>query len=262
MPSRKKAKGRARKARANASNLILHNDSVCRHGCGPISKEDICYQFVKQFEVELNAAFDLYYDTHHQLADLYNETFDRLQANNQFNMIWDDKLMQKRVLPLFVSLGTNLILSTKTRCASHMASVVAMVIATSSHNFDRSEAIRKTERTRCLLRDLEDGLEYDSAKLLFKSSPCQCLKKIYYRLKPLPRVLFAILVLPRRIVSSPCICAQVASSSPIARLSVRQFTGQTINHGAKGSKVKLAVLIQMIDNDNSNVLAVCHPLYP
>jgi len=186
MPSRKKAKGKARKAKAKEGHLILHNDSVCRHGCEPISKDDICYKFVKQFEVELNAAFDLYYDTHHQLADLYNETFDRLQANNQFNMIWDDKLMQKRVLPLFVSLGTNLILSTKTR-SSHMASVVAMVIATSSHNFDRSEAIRQTERTRCLLRDLEDGLEYDSARLLFKSSPCQCLKKMYYLLKPLPR---------------------------------------------------------------------------
>ena len=58
MPSRKRAKGKARKAKARESScsLILHDDSVCRHGCDIISKDDICYKFVEQFEGSLRLA--------------------------------------------------------------------------------------------------------------------------------------------------------------------------------------------------------------
>jgi len=60
MPSRKRAKGKARKAKARESNcnLILHNESVCRHGCEVISKDDICYKFVEQLEVEMTAVYN------------------------------------------------------------------------------------------------------------------------------------------------------------------------------------------------------------
>ena len=71
MPSRKKAKGKARKAKAKECNLLLHDDSVCRHGCESISKEDLCYKFVKQFEVELNKAYRSC-NNDFEIGDLYN----------------------------------------------------------------------------------------------------------------------------------------------------------------------------------------------
>ena len=189
MPSRKKAKGKARKARANASNLILHNDNVCRHGCEPISKEDSCYQLVKQFEVELNA---IYRSSNRifQFGDLYNDTIERLDT--QFNRLNEDISSEncvidtkKRLLHLFVCLGTNLLLKGDHH-STNMASVVAIGALMSQHRFNRKLAF-ETKARRLRMRDLEDGVIYDAVKLFYKKSPCQCLKKMYYRLKPLSR---------------------------------------------------------------------------
>ena len=81
MPSRKRAKGKARKAKARESNcnLILHNDSICRHGCEVISKDDICYKLVEQLEVEMNTVIDSMPDEL-QLFNFYNATNERLRS--------------------------------------------------------------------------------------------------------------------------------------------------------------------------------------
>lgn len=85
MPSRKRAKGKARKAKARASNcnLILHNDNVCRHGCEVISKDDICYKFVEQFEVEMNV---VYRASRRTVNEIYTESFKRLQEVQEFTL--------------------------------------------------------------------------------------------------------------------------------------------------------------------------------
>lgn len=56
--SRKRAKGKERRAKAKASfsNLILHDESKCNH-CLTIPTDDICVQFVQQFEYELNIVY-------------------------------------------------------------------------------------------------------------------------------------------------------------------------------------------------------------
>jgi hypothetical protein len=181
MPSRKKAKGKARKARANASNLILHNDNVCRHGCEPISKDDICYQFVKQYEVEMNKVYD---SMKEYLIDVHKSAIDRLRANDQFSVVWDDEAIQKRLFPLFVSLGTNLQLKHGYQ-ANIRACVVAIAAVCSQYNFDVNEAT-KSRKSRALIRDLGDGLEYDSVRFHARRVSCQCLKKMYSRVKLLP----------------------------------------------------------------------------
>ena len=184
MPSRKRAKGKARKAKAKEGNLILHNDSVCRHGCESISKGDFRYKFVKQFEIEMNAAYDLLPDgDDFQIANIYNNTIERL--DDEFNFIWDNEDIQTSLVQLYISLGTNLLLRSTSR-SKNMASAVAIAVLMSQFNNDMDKVLKKASR-RSLIRDLEDGIVYDAVKFSLKRTPCQCLKKMYSRLKPHPR---------------------------------------------------------------------------
>ena len=191
MPSRKRAKGKARKAKARESNcnLILHNESVCRHGCEVISKDDICYKFVEQFEVEMKTAIDVSLKGANSLS-FSDETIKRLKASKEYNMIWDNNSeeTQQKLQSLFINLGTNLLLRDVTLEANAvvgyeaiqlgMASIVAMAIVSSQHDYDVLKALFDL-KSRLVLRDLNDGLSYDIIKFFHKRSPCKCLKKIY-----------------------------------------------------------------------------------
>lgn len=78
----------------------------------------------------------------------------------------------------------------------HMANTAAAFIITSSCDKNRTiegnlhvdywEAM-DSSRHRVSLRNIEDGLVYDSAKFFHKRIPCQCLKKMYLREKSKPR---------------------------------------------------------------------------
>ena len=190
MPSRKRAKGKARKAKARESNcnLILHNESICRHGCEVISKDDLCYKFVEQLEFEMKAAYDLRDDIYK--AEIVNETIALLKARKEYEMIWDDdsKDTRQKLQSLFVHLGTNLLLRDDKQRSINLASVATAFYITFSHQkLDYWEAMDSSEH-RVSLRNLEDGLVYDCAKFLSKRIPCQCLEKIYLRERPKPRL--------------------------------------------------------------------------
>jgi len=186
MPSRKRAKGKARKAKARESNcnLVLHNESVCRHGCEVISKDDICYKFVEQLEVEMTAVYNSKGDF--CVCNIVNETIKRMKARKEYNMIWDDNSeeTQQKLRSLFINLGTNLLLL---RDSSQVANVAAAFHITSSHDFNYWDAMDSSKH-RVSLRNMENGLVYDSAKFFHKRIPCQCLKKMYLqeRSKPKP----------------------------------------------------------------------------
>ena len=181
MPSRKRAKGKARKAKARESNcnLSLHKDSVCRHGCDIISKDDVCYKFVKQVEVEMNAVYDWLQLDKFFLNMYFNETVRQMKESKEYSMIWesDDEETQQKLQSLFINLGTNLLLRNRVR-SSQMANVVIAFALTSSYNFDYWDALKSSQR---IIRNAEDGLVRDSAKFFNKRTPCQCLKKMYLR---------------------------------------------------------------------------------
>ena len=94
MPSRKKAKGKARKAsktNSNNCNLILHYESVCRHGCDIISKDDICFKFIQNFEVELRVVYDSIKDKDDfTFLDCHRKVTERLKASAKYSLIRQD----------------------------------------------------------------------------------------------------------------------------------------------------------------------------
>ena len=199
MPSRKRAKGRARKAKARESNcnLILHNDSVCRHGCEVISKDDVCYKFVEQFEVELNAVYDslgpgpdgLF------LNSLFGDTIERIKAsmNKEYEMIWDsDEETRQKLQSLFINLGVNILLRRSSSLAEpltvaarriQLSTISAIAVESCPYDMNWSEAISNNTRA---LRDLY-ALPYDTFKFFKKRISCQCLKEMYLQQRAKPR---------------------------------------------------------------------------
>ena len=196
MPSRKRAKGKARKAKARESNcnLILHNDNVCRHGCEVISKDDTCYKFVKQFEVELNVVYDSLGPEAESLFlnSLFGDTIERMKAsmNKEYEIIWDsDEETRQKLQSLFVNLGVNLLLRPSTltvttrRVQLSTISAIAVLYCHYDMIMNWSEAIPNNTRA---LRDLY-ALPYDTLKFFKKRISCQCLKKLYLHERAKPR---------------------------------------------------------------------------
>jgi len=192
MPSRKRAKGRARKAKAlqRSSNLILHDESVCRHGCDIISKDDLRYKFVEQFEVEFNATYDSPDVDNDIVVDCFLDTMKRLDKIEEFRLIRKDDTTQKDLLPLFVCLGTNLLLKYRQSKPYDLAMVVAVAAIYSQHNWNEYKVLTP-ESNRKIMRNLTDGLDYDVCRFFYKRSPCRCLKKKYSNTRSKPRYIIA-----------------------------------------------------------------------
>ena len=175
MPSRKKAKGKARRAKAKQSNLILHDNNVCRHSCEIVSTDDICYQFVQQFELEMREVHNSE-SNRLRLLDLHNIIIKRLKETGKYSEIWDSKEYQKKLLQLFVCLGTNTLLGQRHRSkrvseghSTHRVALVAIMALHSQHNFD-TDAVMISKASRSILRDLLEGLVYDASRYFFKRS--------------------------------------------------------------------------------------------
>jgi len=194
MPSRKRAKGKARKAKARASNcsLILHNESVCRHGCEVISKDDICYKLVEQLEVEMNEVINSM-SGEQPLFDFYNATNKRMRANKKYDIIWNDDSDETRLKlqSLLANLGTNLILRLLSPSKSkRWISAFVLGVATISFNYMKDD-MRKaftSSTAKAYLLDFQDGHCYDIIKFFHKRIPCQCLKKVYLKERSKPRL--------------------------------------------------------------------------
>lgn len=194
MPSRKRAKGKARKAKARESNcnLILHNDSVCRHGCEIISKVDVCYKFVEQLEVEIKTTIDSMPEG--TALSLSEGTIKRLKERKEYNKIWNDDSEDtlQKIRALFINLGTNLLSLSRdqiqfTELEFAMATIVAIVTISSHHDYDVRKAL-DVIKSRNSLRDLSNAQLYDIIKYFYKRTPCQCLKKLYLHERSTPRL--------------------------------------------------------------------------
>jgi len=212
MPSRKRAKGKARKAKARESNcnLILHKESVCRHGCEVISKDDICYKFVEQLEIEMKAVYDFGPSKKFLLSKVIDETIERLNASKKYKIIWDDdsKETQEKLQSLLINLGANLLLrnDTITKRSAHLAATVAGFCIASSHSFKYWETM-DLGKSRVLFSNLKDGLVYDGIKFFRRRIPCQCLKKIYLRVRSVPRMSMCIYCRSERDRSQLYLCS-------------------------------------------------------
>ena len=206
MPSRKREKGKLRKAKSRASlcNLTLHDSSICAHGCVDIPTNDLCFRFVSQFEIDLDfilsndaAAADW------SAFEAFDNTMERIMKNHQeFRTMLQDQDIESRnrVYFLFLCLGSNMLLkkdkNTKPWQRFHlgfMATAVAIACLVVQNNAldDTNKLLATTDRD--LARDLDQGgVHYDTIRFFKKRVPCQCLKDMYCRAKVEPKLIVCV----------------------------------------------------------------------
>ena len=199
MPSRKREKGKERRAKKDddgglnqlISTLSLKDHhgktqhGVCSHGCEPFSfsKEDICYRFAKQFEVEMKIIVDDAIKS--KSGIIWNNTYklviERLAKSIKYNEIWTNKANQERLVPLLLCMGTNYLLKNEERF-NVMALAVAIASLFAKHSFKERELYTSRESAE-KLRDLSGGHERETVRFIMKRIPCKCLNKRFSRVK-------------------------------------------------------------------------------
>ena len=198
MPSRKKAQGktRARKKaiqdkRGNTIHLLFddlsltknmsplfQNNGKCSHGCdlSLYAVDDVCLQFLRHIERELFFAF---HDENRVqgLCATANAIMVHFAKDPRYIQIWSDKEEQERLMPLLLSLGTELILKQEPQpLFTNMASVLAVVAIHLEHSFDHAQAMRQRS-SRMMLRDFNQGGHAgDAIRFFMKRCPCSCLR--------------------------------------------------------------------------------------
>lgn len=111
-------------------------------------------KFIERFEVELRVVYESIKDKEDfTFLDCLRKVTERLKACAKYSLIYDDKTNQEKLLPMFVNLGTNLLLKYRQRSTTDMAVVVAVADLYCQHSFD-DEAVIKTQASRNILRDL------------------------------------------------------------------------------------------------------------
>jgi len=205
MPSRKRAKGKARKAKKNElfnnRSVVRTNDHDhgCTHGCCEILPEnDVCCRFLVQLEREVRGAFSSdNTKTDLTLSGVYQNTLKRLIECNQFDEVFYEEAIQKKLLPRLLRVGTDCLLA-GTDCLlkddlkeyySMLASVVAIAAVFCQHSFYEDDIL--ASRDMGIYRDMLQGsLWYDTVKFFAKRIPCNCLKEIYSRAKSEPKLVY------------------------------------------------------------------------
>ena len=199
MPSRKKAKGKARRAKAKAKddcdsgneisllvgNLSLNSKNKCTHGRRDISSDHICFHFVEEFEVAVKAAFEeLVFKQQNPTCGpflIYGNAINRVDSDLCTEISGNDDNVQI-LRSLLLSLGVDLLLSDR-EYSSPPATIVAIAVLFVQHKFDIKE-VRASDTSARALHDLNDGgSEEDTTRILSKRIPCNCLKEKHAQAK-------------------------------------------------------------------------------
>ena len=190
MPSRKRAKGKARKAKNN-NILFQPGPQQCTHGCNELlSKNDVCYRFLVQLEREVHSLCVHHYNTKTGLTidSAYTATITRLIECNQFHEVFNEEAIQKKLLPHLLVVGTDCLLKDERKeYHSMLASILAIAALFCQHNFNEDEILASKDMGT--YRDMLQGCEYDLIKFFAKRIPCNCLKEMYSLSKSEPKLM-------------------------------------------------------------------------
>ena len=187
MPSRKRAKGEARKAKKKDD--LSGCQGKCTHMAAVRSKHHICRRFIVQLDRELRSLCRRQDETNSCLtiAAACSATIKRLQESNQFNEVFNKESIQKKLLPRLLGVGTDCLLKDDyNEYYSMLASVIAVTALFCQHNFNEDDILASEDFG--IYRDIIQGsLGYNTIKFFAKRVSCNCLKKMNSRAKTGPK---------------------------------------------------------------------------
>ena len=189
MPSsRKRIKGKARKAKANAllDNLSLQllNDGKCNHGLpSDIQDDDPCLSVMRKVE----RALSIQIRGGKRAFDSYTCLFKTLLGEPQFNSEMSIQVHEngERLKACFASLATEYILRGNDKDV-----ILAEGLAITIVNIEQAEigASYTFNRMVSISRDLDEGGQRTVTRFINKRIECDCLKEKYDQSKKLPKL--------------------------------------------------------------------------
>ena len=178
MSTKKKAKGKARKAKGAAKKEPrvwweewAKYSHPCLHGCVLPSKGHPVYEFMDDWQKLTQTKEGM------QPFPIMEMT---LQKHRE---VWDNEEMKKMARDIIVSIGTNLILSGKQQLVHNAGCNCHCIILLENYRYDDNGLGVATHRGAAEMRDINGGVERDYIKFYLKRVSCSCLKKEYSKAK-------------------------------------------------------------------------------
>mmetsp|Transcript_36477 Transcript_36477/g.59523 ORF Transcript_36477/g.59523 Transcript_36477/m.59523 type:complete len:265 (+) Transcript_36477:219-1013(+) len=212
MPSRKRMKGKPRKAQESSTlniqgqkqrqqereqqhenhellhgnhrllhhligNLSLQETKKCHHnGCTPPPPGDICDRFLSALVDVLNKAVDV---SPNPIA-AHSAMFQYLEEKApELTVVWDNEAIREKLASYLAYLGTEYLLQGQERYTK-MASAIALAVL--------SFEMEPCANAAAMMRDLNDGNERETVRFFSKRINCSCLRKKCRQLKSQPKL--------------------------------------------------------------------------
>mmetsp|Transcript_10574 Transcript_10574/g.23409 ORF Transcript_10574/g.23409 Transcript_10574/m.23409 type:complete len:258 (-) Transcript_10574:31-804(-) len=197
MPSRKRSKGKARKAKApnddgeqqqgrqereqqvqhhSIPGQLLSELSIvrrCDHGCPRPPDGDVCSKFVVAFEDSMRVEFE---NGDHSLV--MAAVMVSSETINIDSRVWKDAVIRERLRSYLVSIGTDSLLNgNMTKAMVHAITIIMLELSTTS------DPIVFNRKLTALTRDLVQDKERETTRFFSKRIGCSCLTERYAQLK-------------------------------------------------------------------------------
>ena len=180
MSSRKRTKGKERKAKAAAQvgedlrrrweswALWGEQEGIqCKHGCLVAIPES--NHPVSQF---LNT---LWADTNSFQSSLHTMEY----TFRRHREVWQDDKYRKMAISIMICIGTNIML----KSGQHMTALAPTQIALLEHYDGKSDFQSAMYAAAATVRDISGGGEREITRFFFKRIPCSCLKNKYSQVR-------------------------------------------------------------------------------
>ena len=218
MPSRKKAKGQARKAakvkneaaakarhfaefvnaleRSQIQRLQIRNQNsvptICMHGFDPFPNDHVCIKFIRAFVREFYTCFfDFVYDvqkttSHLLLRGLMISLSTAIYSTqDEYSEVWNSGDKMKQVISYFLHNGTMFTLDGEDIFANHSALFARFYEQWLKVEVNKSQAcidwLKVTETYRCIEK-------HSRVKYFWRRIRCSCLDEAYEEVKSIPKM--------------------------------------------------------------------------
>jgi len=175
MPSRKRAKGKARKASQKESRLLTNENGVCYHGLLKSTSSN-CIPFINEFEKVIRSF---------PSTDPFT-IFCHVKETHKKNRIFDlftNKRDREYGLAFLVSFATCILTDGK-ELSTEISTAIALLI----FEIEKIGWVQEGYIIGPKTRDLIDGNERDVVRFLKKRISCSCLNDMHKQAKKLPKV--------------------------------------------------------------------------
>ena len=173
MPSRKRSKAKARKAKKQG--IVAVETEKCSHGCPPPPTNSTTNLIVDDFLIGYKSALNLLVST----SDSPYDNFERVSAYVMAKKACPPPSAIDHIHPHLISMGTDLLLQGGDKQFAMAAATLYAAALLLPPTRGNPSSVRDKLNVANLLRDLEEESERTIIRYFSKRIPCSCLKSMF-----------------------------------------------------------------------------------